>query len=78
MDANYGPHKKAQSHSAGDGESYAQGYLYVIKSEMWRSVEEPELDIAQRVAKLKWQWAGHIVRRRTLGSQGAGMAAPYW
>ncbi|CAH2266802.1 jg7985 [Pararge aegeria aegeria] len=21
-------------------------------------------DIAQRVAKLKWQWAGHIVRRR--------------
>ncbi|CAH2237936.1 jg4630 [Pararge aegeria aegeria] len=32
---------------------------------MWRSVEEPELsDIAQRVAKLKWQWAGHIVRRR--------------
>ncbi|CAH2243094.1 jg14115 [Pararge aegeria aegeria] len=22
-------------------------------------------DIAQRVAKLKWQWAGHIVRRKT-------------
>ncbi|CAH2240788.1 jg2488 [Pararge aegeria aegeria] len=21
-------------------------------------------DIAQRVAELKWQWAGHIVRRR--------------
>ncbi|CAH2240241.1 jg1798 [Pararge aegeria aegeria] len=21
-------------------------------------------DIAQRVAKLKWQWAGHIVRRK--------------
>ncbi|CAH2232469.1 jg19402 [Pararge aegeria aegeria] len=21
-------------------------------------------DIAQRVAKLKWQWAGHIFRRR--------------
>ncbi|CAH2229162.1 jg2371 [Pararge aegeria aegeria] len=45
------PHKKAQSHSAGDGESYARSILfmndispnYVIKSEMWRSVEESEL-----------------------------------
>ncbi|CAH2237226.1 jg11197 [Pararge aegeria aegeria] len=64
MVANYGPHEKAQSHSEGDGESYARS-IYMIKSEMWRSVEEPELtDIAQRVAKLKWQWAGHIVRRR--------------
>ncbi|CAH2267292.1 jg14759 [Pararge aegeria aegeria] len=33
-------------------------------------------DITQRVAKLKWQWAGHIVRRRD-GHWGAGMA-PYW
>ncbi|CAH2234849.1 jg13251 [Pararge aegeria aegeria] len=31
-------------------------------------------DIAQRVAKLKWQWAGHIVRKKD--GQGAGMAAP--
>ncbi|CAH2264633.1 jg6246 [Pararge aegeria aegeria] len=30
--------------------------------------------IAQRVAKLKWKWAGHIVRRRwTLGFQGVGV-----
>ncbi|CAH2237350.1 jg12064 [Pararge aegeria aegeria] len=36
-------------------------------------------DITQRVTKLKWQWAGRIVRREgwTLGSQGAGMAAWY-
>ncbi|CAH2227254.1 jg14153, partial [Pararge aegeria aegeria] len=34
--------------------------------------------VTERVAKLKWQWAGHIVRRKDgrLGSQGAGMAAP--
>ncbi|CAH2230558.1 jg8886 [Pararge aegeria aegeria] len=37
-----------------------------MKSEMGRSLEEPEYDIAQRVAKLKWQWAGHIVRRRNV------------
>ncbi|CAH2210652.1 jg12116 [Pararge aegeria aegeria] len=42
MVASHGPHKKAPSHSAGDGDSYAM-YLYVIKSEMWRFVEEPEL-----------------------------------
>ncbi|CAH2227155.1 jg24668, partial [Pararge aegeria aegeria] len=28
-----------------------------------RSLEEPELPTAQRVAKLKWQWAGHIARK---------------
>ncbi|CAH2207578.1 jg20931, partial [Pararge aegeria aegeria] len=33
-------------------------YLYAIKSEMRRFT-----DIAQRVAKLKWQWAGHIAGR---------------
>ncbi|CAH2241791.1 jg16353 [Pararge aegeria aegeria] len=40
-------------------------------------------DIAQRVTKLRWQWARHIVRTCsekgwTLGSQGAEMAAPHW
>ncbi|CAH2235562.1 jg9251 [Pararge aegeria aegeria] len=30
---------------------------------MRTSVEELELPTAQRVAKLKWQWAGHIARR---------------
>ncbi|CAH2237810.1 jg24143 [Pararge aegeria aegeria] len=30
---------------------------------MRRFVEELELPTAQRVAKLKWQWAGHIARR---------------
>ncbi|CAH2268719.1 jg24610 [Pararge aegeria aegeria] len=36
-------------------------------------------NIAQRVAKLKWQWAGHIVRRKDgRWSQGAGMAASNW
>ncbi|CAH2211102.1 jg18548, partial [Pararge aegeria aegeria] len=38
-------------------------YLYAIKTEMRRSVEEPVTDMAQRVAKLKWKWAGHIARR---------------
>ncbi|CAH2265472.1 jg10057 [Pararge aegeria aegeria] len=35
--------------------------------------------IAQRVAKLKWKWAGHIARRTewTLGFQGVGMATPH-
>ncbi|CAH2238898.1 jg13706 [Pararge aegeria aegeria] len=36
--------------------------LIVIKSGMRRSVEEPVTDKAQRVAKLKWQRAGHIAR----------------
>ncbi|CAH2234677.1 jg6149 [Pararge aegeria aegeria] len=54
MAANYGPHKKAQSHSAGDGESYAN-------EEIRRGTRVT--DIAQRVVKLKWQWAGHIARR---------------
>ncbi|CAH2259307.1 jg10042 [Pararge aegeria aegeria] len=41
----------AQSHTACDGESYA------------RSRRTKVTDIAQRVVKLKWQWAGHIARR---------------
>ncbi|CAH2235239.1 jg10491 [Pararge aegeria aegeria] len=36
-------------------------------------------DIAQRVAKLKWQWAGLVVRRKDgRWSQGGGMAALNW
>ncbi|CAH2209474.1 jg18139, partial [Pararge aegeria aegeria] len=42
--AYYGPHRKAQNHSAGDGKSNV-GSNYVIKSEIRRSVEEPELPI---------------------------------
>ncbi|CAH2265141.1 jg9293 [Pararge aegeria aegeria] len=51
-----GPHKKAQSNSAGDG----------LRDQI-RNEESPRrtrvTDIAQRVAKLKWQCAGHIARR---------------
>ncbi|CAH2258347.1 jg10544 [Pararge aegeria aegeria] len=40
-------------------------YLYGIKSESVEIRRRTRVtDIAQRVAKLKWQWAGHIVRRR--------------
>ncbi|CAH2236181.1 jg24076 [Pararge aegeria aegeria] len=38
--------------------------LYAIKLELWRFLEGPGLPTAQRVAKLKLQWAGYIVRRR--------------
>ncbi|CAH2217490.1 jg7765 [Pararge aegeria aegeria] len=37
-------------------------YLYEIKSVMRKSKSRRVIDIAQR--KLKWQWAGHIVRRK--------------
>ncbi|CAH2229176.1 jg21608 [Pararge aegeria aegeria] len=30
-------------------------------------------DIAQRVAKPKWRWAGHIVQRTALGFLGVGV-----
>ncbi|CAH2242150.1 jg25564 [Pararge aegeria aegeria] len=87
MVVNYGPHKKTQTHSAGDG-----AMLGVSLRDQIRNVEIRRrtrvTDIARRVAKLKWQWAGHIVRRKDpsflqtmwpkLGSQGAGMAAPNW
>ncbi|CAH2241367.1 jg15566 [Pararge aegeria aegeria] len=55
--AYYGTHKKAQSCSAGDGESYSESDQ--IRNE---EIRRRATDIAQRVAKLKWQWAGHIVR----------------
>ncbi|CAH2207672.1 jg26020 [Pararge aegeria aegeria] len=35
---------------------------YQIKKEI--RTKTRVTDIAQRVAKLKWQWAGHIVRRK--------------
>ncbi|CAH2207481.1 jg23359 [Pararge aegeria aegeria] len=37
-------------------------YLYVIKNEEIRR-RSRVTDIAQRDAKLKWKWAGHIARR---------------
>ncbi|CAH2239460.1 jg21469 [Pararge aegeria aegeria] len=61
------PHKKAQSLSASDGESYYPEKIAVslrdqIKNEEIR-IRTRFTDIAQPVAKLKWQWAGHIARR---------------
>ncbi|CAH2244453.1 jg6769 [Pararge aegeria aegeria] len=53
------PHKKAQSHSAGDGERYAS--MQIRNEDIRRRTRVN--DIAQRVAKLKWQWAGHMARR---------------
>ncbi|CAH2244826.1 jg16105 [Pararge aegeria aegeria] len=62
MAANYGPHKKAQSRSAGDGGAM----LGVSLRDQIRNEEIHTrtriTDIDQRVAKLKWQWAGHIPR----------------
>ncbi|CAH2267072.1 jg8336 [Pararge aegeria aegeria] len=54
--AYYGPHKKAQNHSAGDGKRNG-----CRNEEIRRRTRVT--DIAQRVAKLKWKWAGHIARR---------------
>ncbi|CAH2230228.1 jg19982 [Pararge aegeria aegeria] len=59
MVVNYGPHKKAQSHSAGDGVSLRDQIRNV---EIHRRTRVT--DIAQRVTKLNRQWAGHIVRRK--------------
>ncbi|CAH2236725.1 jg16965 [Pararge aegeria aegeria] len=56
--------KKAQSHSGG----MARAMLGVSLRDQIRNVEIRRrtrvTDIAQRVAKLKWQWAKHIVRRK--------------
>ncbi|CAH2237128.1 jg23267 [Pararge aegeria aegeria] len=61
MVANYGPHKKAQR-------AMERAMLGVSLRDKIRNVEIRRrtrvTDIAQRVAKLKWQRAGHIVRRR--------------
>ncbi|CAH2238043.1 jg21655 [Pararge aegeria aegeria] len=81
MVANYGPHKKAQSLSGRWKDAWS---ISIINNQV--------TDMAKRVAKLKKPWTGHIARSRslsymprpspsraiwTLGSQGAGMAAPH-
>ncbi|CAH2242941.1 jg14509 [Pararge aegeria aegeria] len=41
-------------------------YIYVNKSEMRereREISVGELEIPQRVSKIKWQWAGHVAWR---------------
>ncbi|CAH2265179.1 jg16835 [Pararge aegeria aegeria] len=65
---------------SGQSRELSSEYLYVIKSEMWRSVEEPELPTYSKsreavvgIAQTHSSWKGW-----TLGSQGAGMAAPHW
>ncbi|CAH2251669.1 jg2315 [Pararge aegeria aegeria] len=54
------------------------------KEQCWEYLRNEEIrsrtrvtDIAQRVAKLKWKWAGHIENRWTLGFQGVEMATPH-
>ncbi|CAH2244007.1 jg2517 [Pararge aegeria aegeria] len=61
--AYYGHHKKAQNHSAGDGRAMLGVSLrdQIRNEEIRRRTRVT--DIAQRVAKLKWKWAGHIARR---------------
>ncbi|CAH2265720.1 jg4969 [Pararge aegeria aegeria] len=66
MNALYGPHKKAQSHSAGDGESYAWSISNKIRNLEIRQ-RTRVTEITQPVAKPKWQWAGHIVQRMDVG-----------
>ncbi|CAH2218328.1 jg2827 [Pararge aegeria aegeria] len=69
--AYYGPHKKAQSYSADDGESYVRS-IYVIKAEMWRFAEEtengrwsPKVLERQAVSRQTQRWsARHEVDRR--------------
>ncbi|CAH2218225.1 jg26912 [Pararge aegeria aegeria] len=48
--------------AAGDGESYARSISTSSNVEIRRRTRVT--DIAQRVAKLMWQWAAHIVRRK--------------
>ncbi|CAH2242089.1 jg26669 [Pararge aegeria aegeria] len=58
MIANFGPHKKAQSHSAGSGVYLSDQ----IGNEEIRT-RTTVTDIAQRVAMLKWPGSGHVARR---------------
>ncbi|CAH2258234.1 jg19925 [Pararge aegeria aegeria] len=55
--------KQAQSHSASDGKSYVRSSLrdQIRNEEIRRRTKVTDKD--QRVAKLKWQWAGYIARR---------------
>ncbi|CAH2268389.1 jg15843 [Pararge aegeria aegeria] len=62
--ANYRPHKKAQRVTQ---RAMKRAMLGVSLRDQIRNEEIRRrtrvTDIAQRVAKLKWQWAGHIARR---------------
>ncbi|CAH2268328.1 jg5504 [Pararge aegeria aegeria] len=69
MVANYGLHKMAQIHSAGDGASDARS-LYVIKSEMWRSVERVtdhsstsrEAEVTMGGARMDGRWGPMVLK----------------
>ncbi|CAH2261189.1 jg17203 [Pararge aegeria aegeria] len=56
------PHKKAQRHSADDREQCWESRRDQIRNEEIRR-RTRATDIAQRVARLNWKWAGHIARR---------------
>ncbi|CAH2227094.1 jg27942 [Pararge aegeria aegeria] len=58
----YGPHKKAQSHSAGDRDRLRVSLRVQIRNEEIRRRTRVN-DIAQRVTMLKPKWAGNIARR---------------
>ncbi|CAH2208674.1 jg4156 [Pararge aegeria aegeria] len=45
----------------------------IRNEEIRRRTKVTDIRVAQRVAKVKWQWAGHIARW-TLGFQGVGVA----
>jgi hypothetical protein len=48
----------------GQWKGLCSGFLYVIESEMMISLKElRSLVRSRRIADLKWQWTGHIVRR---------------
>ncbi|CAH2236484.1 jg21244 [Pararge aegeria aegeria] len=53
-----GSYKEAQSHSAGDEESNARSMR--VNNMIYRRTRAT--DIAQQVAKLKWQWARHTAQ----------------
>ncbi|CAH2238646.1 jg13037 [Pararge aegeria aegeria] len=61
MVANYGPYKKTQSHSAERAMLGVSLSVQIRNEEIRRRTTV--IDIAQRVAKLNWQWAGHIAWR---------------
>ncbi|CAH2209165.1 jg21339, partial [Pararge aegeria aegeria] len=67
----YGPHNKAQSHSAGDGELCSE-YLCVINSEM-----RYRHSSTNRKAQAAMGGTHSSENGWTLGSQCAGMAAPH-
>ncbi|CAH2234449.1 jg6126 [Pararge aegeria aegeria] len=75
MKANYGPHKRLRvTQRAMERAMLGVSLRDQIKNEEIRR-RTRVTDIAQRVAKLKWQWAGHIARR-TDGRW--GLKVPEW